>query len=105
MIVAPTYIRYQVSCETNSNYINRMILNKLVSQVIGGIIATSTHLLPYKLASKILNSNDRWIRMGSAWVFLNVKSESHTKYTSWHSNMITVHVERLSTKPFCINNE
>ena len=31
--------------------------------------------------------------------------ESHMKYTRWHSNVITIHVGRLSTNIFCITNE
>ena len=46
-----------------------------------------------------------WIRIASAWFYLNIKLDSHTKYTSWHSYMILVHVLRLSTKLFCITNE
>ena len=48
------------------------------------------------------------MRGGYVWVLhgfhLNVKMEGHTKYTSWHSCIITVHVDRLSTKRFCMTN-
>ena len=84
------------------------ILNKHVRQVNDGmlVIGTSAHRPPYTLASirhKIA------IRGGYVWglhyFYLNTELESHTKYTGFNSNMITVHVERLSTKLFNISNE
>ena len=36
--------------------------------------------------------------------YLNIKLDSHIKYTVWHSDVITIDIDMLCTEIFCTTN-